>query len=352
MPDEQRPSKRTRVDEGASCAGPSSTSSASDSLKRDPDLWFEDGNIILAARDVAFRVYRGLLVKQSTVFADMFATGNPAADENLDGCPVVRLPDAPSDLKHLLLFLVPSSGRTLLDRKRPIAFPALFAVVRLAHKYNIEDLLDQALHILKLFYTTSFREFEHKAYSHVNFVPPALAHHVGAVNLARLTNTPSILPLALYHCCGLSGRVMDGWTRETGETEYLSTQDLRAVITGRDGLTQKGFTMLLNIFDDDPAPGCSQRALCGISLNGLIRTVGWEGGGKYDVLDSWEPVIRRFAKELDMCKQCRNALLKREVMERREVWSNLPFMFELSKVECQWNTPGYGKSSSDIDSDY
>ena len=238
----------------------------------------------------------------------------------------------------------------LLHRKNPIAFPELFAVIRLAHKYNIEDLLEQGLHILKKFYTASFREVESDAYHHVNLLKPSLVHHIGAVTLARLTNTPSVLPFALYNCCGLAGRVMDGWTRDTGETEYLSMQDLRAIITGRDQLAQNGFRMLLSIFDEEPSLDCTQPASCGIGLSGLIRSVRWEGAGEYDVLHSWEPVIRRFAKELDLCGQCRAALLRRDVRERREAWSELPVMFGLSKVECRWDTPETGhQSSSDSD---
>ena len=112
MRDDQHPPKRTdsRADDEASLPEHPSISKMLDNVKRDPDLWLEDGNIVLVARDTAFRVYRGLLVKQSTVLADMFATGNPTADESLDGCPVVRLPDAPVDLKHLLHFLMPSAG--------------------------------------------------------------------------------------------------------------------------------------------------------------------------------------------------------------------------------------------------
>ena len=143
---------------------------------------------------------------------------------------------------------------------------------------------------------------------------------------------------------------MDGWTRDTGETEYLSMQDLRAIITGRDQLAQNGFRMLLSIFDEEPSLDCTQPASCGIGLSGLIRSVRWEGAGEYDVLHSWEPVIRRFAKELDLCGQCRAALLRRDVRERREAWSELPVMFGLSKVECRWDTPETGhQSSSDSD---
>lgn len=112
MVDDQRPPKRTRSDDEAAPHGDPLASNTLDNVKRDPDLWLEDGNIVLMARDAAFRIYRGLLVKQSTVFADMFATGTPTSDESLDGCPVFRLSDAPGDLKHLLHFLVPSAGRT------------------------------------------------------------------------------------------------------------------------------------------------------------------------------------------------------------------------------------------------
>nr|VWP01109.1 Two-component-like hybrid sensor histidine kinase 1 [Ganoderma boninense] len=343
MPDDSRPSKRSRVDEAAT-SGDSSVTPLDD-LKRDPDIWLEDGNIVIVARDVAFRTYRGLLTKQSTVFADMFGAGDLAADESLDGCPVVRLPDAPSDLKHLLHSLVPSTGRTLLQCKRPIAFPELFAIIRLSHKYNIEDLLGQGLHILKTLYTTSFRQFEGDAYRHANLQYPHPEYHIGAVNLARLTNNLSILPVALYHCCGLSGKVMDGWTRDTGETEFLSAQDIRAVITGRDQLARKGFRTLLNIFDEDTSSGCTQPGVCMIGLAGLIRSVRWDGAGEYDILDSWKPVIKRFTKELGLCKPCRDRLVKRDLKERREVWEKLPSLFGLSKDDCQWNKPVGGDDS-------
>ena len=242
---------------------------------------------------------------------------------------------------------------SLLDPKRPIEFPELFAVVRLAHKYNIEEMLGQALHILKLFYTTSFRQYERESYSHVNFVRPKLVHHIGAVNLARLTNTPSMLPLALYHCCGLSGSVIDGWKRGSGETEYLSMQDIKALIDGRDDLSGRGFAMLLNILDPYPAQGCTQPSLCGISLASLVRSVERDSVGDYAMLDGWATEIKRLARELEICRRCRNAVLKRDVAERREVWEQLPSIFGLSEAECRWNAPVAGDdSSSDSGNDW
>ena len=78
-------------------------------LEHDREFWMEDGNMVLVCGNTAFRVYRGLLASQSTVFADMLASSSPAAGETYEGCPVVRLSDAPEDMRHFLRILLPST---------------------------------------------------------------------------------------------------------------------------------------------------------------------------------------------------------------------------------------------------
>ncbi len=81
-------------------------------LQPHSEFWIEDGNLILVARDVAFRVYRGLLAKQSTVLGEMAAKSSEDVYEAIfDGCPIVRLSDSPQDLTHLLRILLPKSHR-------------------------------------------------------------------------------------------------------------------------------------------------------------------------------------------------------------------------------------------------
>ena len=69
-------------------------------LKRDEEIWFEDGNIIVIAEDTAFRLYRGILSAASPVFKDLFSVPQPADAETMDGCPVVHLADSATDLRH------------------------------------------------------------------------------------------------------------------------------------------------------------------------------------------------------------------------------------------------------------
>ena len=80
-------------------------------LDQHEEFWFIDGNLILVARDTAFRVYRGLLTVQSQVFDDMFASASSSTHELFDGCPVVHLSDTPEDLAHLLHVLLPTSRK-------------------------------------------------------------------------------------------------------------------------------------------------------------------------------------------------------------------------------------------------
>lgn len=66
------------------------------------DLWFEDGNIILVAGDVAFKVHRGQLERHSEIFRDLFSLPQPLDQPMFQGFPIVQLYDSPSDITFLL----------------------------------------------------------------------------------------------------------------------------------------------------------------------------------------------------------------------------------------------------------
>ena len=69
-------------------------------------LWFEDGNIVLQAQNSVYKVYRGILIRESTLFESMFSlpqpdSPNPGPDA-YDGCQLVEMHDDPSELEHFL----------------------------------------------------------------------------------------------------------------------------------------------------------------------------------------------------------------------------------------------------------
>jgi hypothetical protein len=65
--------------------------------------WYDDGNIIIQAESTLFKVYRGILAQNSTVFEDMLVLPQPiVGDDVIEGCPVVRLMDTAENWSHVL----------------------------------------------------------------------------------------------------------------------------------------------------------------------------------------------------------------------------------------------------------
>ena len=85
----------------------------SEAPNQDGEFWFEDGTVILVARDVEFRVYGGLLADHSPVLRNLFARpGHPVRSVTKPGqpeflCPVISLEDSPEDLRHVLRVYIP-----------------------------------------------------------------------------------------------------------------------------------------------------------------------------------------------------------------------------------------------------
>ena len=69
------------------------------------DLWFEDGNVVIIAKNVWFKLYRGILAKYSTVFHSMFQVADMSAGDSVQGCPVVNLTDNPEHLVEFFILL-------------------------------------------------------------------------------------------------------------------------------------------------------------------------------------------------------------------------------------------------------
>ena len=74
-------------------------------VERDTEVWMEDGNIVIEAGNVAFKVFKGILAHRSEVFRDLFSVPSPAEVESMDGVPIVHLQDSAADVKYLFLVL-------------------------------------------------------------------------------------------------------------------------------------------------------------------------------------------------------------------------------------------------------
>ena len=66
------------------------------------DFWFKDGNVILLAGSVAFKVQRGVIERHSDVFRDILSIPQPLEEETFEDCHIVEIYDEPADLWCLL----------------------------------------------------------------------------------------------------------------------------------------------------------------------------------------------------------------------------------------------------------
>ena len=95
--------------------------------------------------------------------------------------------------------------------------------------------------------------------------PPSFKaiHSIGVVNLAHMTNTPSLLPTALMGCCMLDAtELIEGFKREDGTLEKLSPEDLGRCLLGRANLVRANTLATISLFNQKLSEGCTRRDVC------------------------------------------------------------------------------------------
>ncbi len=201
-------------------------------------------------------------------------------------------------------------------------------MIRLAHKYDIQAVQDQALaYIQEHCYTTDFAIYsspaaKSKSASSIELLP---VHSIGAVNLARLTDTPSILPLALYHCASLGSALLDGWTRENGIVEHLAPADLRWCLDACVALAHEHFAFLSYLLEM-PITGCKSPQKCIWELNHTYRYI-----TRFNMPTStpvnWRNIIPSLGRQGMLCQPCMGELLARDKRERKKFFKKLLEIF-------------------------
>ena len=144
------------------------------------------------------------------------------------------------------------------------SFEEVFAVIRLAHKYNIADVQKQALYALREYtFNDGFEKWMEDRVERIVVEGPCA---IGAVNLARLLDEPEMLVIALYKCLGLGSGILDGWRREDGSVERLSEDDVKRCITANRELSRSSVIAAYKTFRPEPSDKCNQESRCEDSM--------------------------------------------------------------------------------------
>lgn len=207
------------------------------------------------------------------------------------------------------------------------------AVVRLGHKYQMNDLVADVVSYLKRYYPSILDEWA-LGRLYTPEVPFERVHAIGVVNLARLVNEPLLLPTALLMCCTLDKDITRGFVREDGTRETLSPDDIGQCFAARTQLTKQMILILFYIFEPNVSIECAEPSECRAGLESMLHNARVALRKVADP-DVFRPFVRAFGPSL-VCASCQDMLRARDVDARSLYWITLPAIFDLPLGPGQW----------------
>ncbi|KAI0656182.1 hypothetical protein C8Q70DRAFT_922059 [Cubamyces menziesii] len=346
-------------------------------LRKDDELWFEDGNLIIVAGGVEFRVYKGPLLLHSEVIRDMVSMPLPSSldsTESVDGAvpsgpetvlawvPVhsVQFHDPPGDVRHFLRAFTP--GKQLRIGAVHPSFEEVSACIRLGDKYQCKGLVEVYIDYLMQYYPSGLTA--EPLGPNVQLVsnplrypltPPAfeLKHTIGVVNIIRdlerkgldqELDVKGLLPVAFARCMMLGSQVATGFDRSDGGREKLSREDLGRVFVGQANLMRSYYQALKRILDvqfDPHWPRPNGPSDCAEVLKQLDHTL---PDLKTGILDPTQLVymlcedLKQQAvgpKRMKLCDDCYVWVLGRAREEQERLFRGLPTMLGLVEEGLQ-----------------
>ena len=224
-------------------------------------------------------------------------------------------------------------------------FAELAALVRMSHKYHVEEVHSRAMHHLKLYFTNDLHTWDSAGADGNLFLRITPPDAIAAVNLARLTHADSVLPTALYLCCQLDQELNLGVERADGSVERLEPRDLELVLRGRTELvrasTRGACTICRPVASAQcVSKGCERalREILNMMLDGLQKDPIGDIAG-FAALDSWEHWIEDVVELWPLCEPCRAMLHARDLDVRKDVWKHLPGYMGVTVEDWKDPTP-------------
>ncbi|KAI0742514.1 hypothetical protein C8Q80DRAFT_1273169 [Daedaleopsis nitida] len=303
---------------------------------RDSEFWFENGNLTLIARDVEFRVWKAPLAAHSLVFRDMFSLPQPEAETGQGSSspttPIIHLSESPDELRQCLRVFFP--GKTLRIARANPTYHEVSAQIRLGHKYQIDQMVQRNVDHLKKYYTDDF-----DAWFDVSpLEPPGFddVHSLGAINLARLTGTHSVLSTAILSTSLLdSAKIIEGFSREDGSHETLSQEDVGRCICGKWETTEASLWALHKVFSGGPSTSCIRTGQCKQVIQKMLDGVMHddERAIKMKWWESWKDYIEEVDEERELCWACYNAVShERKKEAERAIFDRMAERLELTET--------------------
>ena len=226
----------------------------------------------------------------------------------------------------------------------PVPFNILASLIRTAHKYNIPDVLEDALYRLKKFYTCDLATWLNPATRARYVTSENVEDAITAIKLGTLTQTLSVLPTAFLASTRLVEELRDDGDEAASGLliASLAVPQQAQLIAAKGRLAQVCVKRTLHITGAIPSTYCSSQESCTAvrrnpvnklidNLATLVRT--------FSAADTLRPLHREFWGDgywRRFCTRCKDALKEADETARRELWLGLPRYLGLEMCERHW----------------
>ena len=220
-----------------------------------------------------------------------------------------------------------------------VPFEILSSLIRMAHKYAVQDVLDHALSRLKKYYTNDLAAWRDAA-TRARYVQAEDVHAFGVIELARLTNTPSLLPTAFLTCTTL---LTSSLSNEGAPVlSSLPSPDQLLLLIGREYLLHVCPLRPLRLLATAQAAGCTSPAACRAVMAAPLSAIRKRGAFPNpplchrDVLQPMAAALWGDAHWGAFCPSCRANLEAVDEAESQWVWNALPGAFKVDLDKDSW----------------
>ncbi|KDR77427.1 hypothetical protein GALMADRAFT_245620 [Galerina marginata CBS 339.88] len=339
-----QPAKRPRIDDG-DLGQHEGDGTHSVVAQQHPKFWFEDGNVILQAGSMQFKVHRSVLSSQSQIFKDMFSLPQPVrssiADANTQSCPTVVLHDTPNEIENLISLLYDTLRVHSFREKATIS--VLETMLRLGRKYRFRYLRAEAIYCLESEFPATLADWDtRKPFTHIKEEGTTL---FAALYLAHEHSIKSILPsISLLIGFKHTNNYIRQCLSLLDKKYMLKTNEPSAFFLGRDRLFSAISEIVLKFQDGIAKADCDDDdQTCIAVTNRLVATL----------LRSWNDSVFPFVfsgdftanLKAELCPECNRVRAHDFDGVRRKLWDALPQYFGLDDVV--WDPPSDSSDYTD-----
>ncbi|TRM56275.1 hypothetical protein BD626DRAFT_520041, partial [Schizophyllum amplum] len=212
------------------------------------NLWFEDGDIIIAAQSRRFRVHKAFMSLHAAVIKDMLSFPQPAEQESTEGVPIVTFPDDERDMEYFVRAVYdkgyfmfashhrPRWGTAISDREKsepaPLPYELVESVLRMSHKYDASRIRTQALFHLVTFIAGTAGEVVRPPTKIGEPTREMLPLLKALISLAREVQALWALPQLLYWTSLQPAQLLAETQMWAGRPQQLCSDDLVACLAG------------------------------------------------------------------------------------------------------------------------